>query len=463
MNLDTGRLLVIDDEDLFGRMLASQLETRGYQVSFMKNGADALLAYEQLSPDVVVVDLLMPGLDGVQVLAELRRQDPSATVILLSGEVDVRTTVRALRAGAEDVQTKPVDFDLLSAAIDRGIQRSRMARAHRMATARVVDPYGLLDESPLMRRVLRLVERFARSALPILVVGEPGTGKGAIAELLHQLSPGADKRYVRLPCAAFGPTVPANVPEDERIARDGINVRELIARAAGGTLCLEDVAELSLPAQELFVELLNAAAEERVGARLAAHVVITTHRDLAQDVRSGALRVDLYDMLAMLPLPLPSLRSRGAEVICNLAARALREEHAALGRGPSRLTPKALAWLATLEWPGNVRQLHRVIAESFIGALDREALEPSDLQSALERAGLGKPTHLAANDDRSMEQVERRHIASVLSQTGGHRTEAARILGITRSTLYKKMSEYALEEVGGGGPPVAKAGPSGTP
>jgi len=429
---ETGRLLLVDDDEYPVKILASQLEVLGHQVTAMTDAAAALAAYDALVPEVVIVDLWMHELSGMDVLAEIRRRDPAASVILLSGSVDVPTTVRALRAGAEDVLTKPANLDHLGAAIERGLQRSRLFRTHRAAATQLNDPYGFFDDSPPMRRVTRQLEQLSQVTLPVLIIGEPGTGKRVVAEMLHQLSPRGSGPFVHVASAG-----------------DGAPSKAQCAAAVGGTLFLDSVGGLSERAQELLLALLGPTGGGSNEPAPAVRVVASTARDLAEEMRAGTLRPELYQRLTTLPLAVPSLRSRGDDAIRGLALRALQSLRFSLGRGPLHLSDEAFTLLCSLSWPGNVRQLRDVIEESFFSALADEVLEPRHLRVAIERSGLETPAAAAARGDQSLEHIERQHIARVLAQTGGHRTEAARILGITRTTLYKKMDAYGLTEVGG--------------
>ncbi len=441
---DTGRLLIIDDEERFGRILTSQLETRGHTVTYITNGADALLAYDSVAPDLVICDLTMPVLDGMQVLAEIRRHDAAASVILLSGDIDVRTTVRALRAGAEDVQTKPADLDLLNAAIARGIERSRLMRSHRMASTQVSDPFGFFDESPAMVRLLRSLENLSKSSLPVLIVGEPGTGKGTVAEMLHQLSPRSAQPFIRFTCSGLTEQELKEAFVGTRAGTPGSAARA--ATAAGGTVFLERISDLSPAAQTFLFSVVT--GQGAAGTPAVARIVASTEHDLAESVRARTFRTDLYQRIAVLPLAMPSLRSRGEETLRDLASRTVHAQHLSLGRGPTRITEEAIALLASLDWPGNVRQLRHVVEDACIMAMESEAVEPVHLRDVLERAGISAAADAAGPDDRTLEDVERRHIARILALTGGHRTEAARVLGITRTTLYKKMYEYGLDRIG---------------
>ncbi|MFI5312312.1 MAG: sigma 54-interacting transcriptional regulator [Gemmatimonadales bacterium] len=293
-----------------------------------------------------------------------------------------------------------------------------------------------------MRRVTRLLEHLSQSSTPVLVVGEAGTGKGVVAEMLHQLSPRAGRAFVRVSCDTRDGDDAYSALMGKGNREEGISGRGLLAAAAGGSLFLDNVGGLTPRMQDLLLDVLR-------DATLNVRVIAATARDLAQEMRAGTLRAELYQRLALLPLAVPSLRNRGEEAIRVLAFRMLQGQRLSLGRGPLRMSEEAGALLSSLAWPGNVPQLRSVIEESFIVALDDEVLEPSHLRDALERTGLEPAAGTAGLDEDSLEYVERRHIARILARTGGHRTEAAKLLGITRTTLYKKMREFGLEEVGG--------------
>lgn len=442
MTADAGRLLIVDDEESFGRALARQFEAQGFAVWVKTDGADALLEYETIAPDVVIVDLAMPGLDGLQVLAGIRRQDTAASVIILSGAVDVRTTVRALRAGAEDVQTKPPEFSVLHAAAIRAVQRSRSLRTHRAANTQISDPYGFFDDSPAMRRVVRLVEHHAQSTPPVLIVGEAGTGKQVVAEMLHQLSSRAGRPFVRVPCGRLDERGLEAVLVGSTAKAGG---RSLLEQAAGGTLFFDGVTVMTAACQSLLHDVFAGRTGGAEGMPRDMRLVFSTSRDLSGDVESGALRADLFQRMSVLTIAIPALRSRSEDDFARLAARMMQAQRFALGRGPLRLDEASLELLRQADWPGNVRQLHHVLEEACVAALDCEVLEPMHLRGVLAREGLEDVGVSTDSPDYSLEAMERLHIARVLAASRGRRTTAAKLLGITRSTLYKKLAEYGLD------------------
>ncbi len=443
---DETHVLLIDDDASVGRMLAVRLEDISHRVTVLTDGEVALAKYAELAPDVVIVDLWMPKLNGMQILAELQARDPATSVILLSGNVDVRTTVRALRAGAEDVQTKPVDIDLLRTAIDRGSERSRLIRTNRAANTQLADPYGFFDDSSAMRKLLRMLEQHSQSTAPSLIVGEEGTGKRIIAEMLHQLSPRASRTFVRIARAERGVRELHQPFNGISLERSHLSDPALVAMTKGGTIFVDEVAELSHAEQHQLLALMSVGTGMQKST--AACIIAATERDLGEEARAGRMLFDLYQRLAVLPLHVPSLRARGESAIRNLATRIVAAQRYALGRGPLHISESALTLLISLEWPGNVKQLRSFLEEVFFLALDSDEVTTTHLRVVIERSGMTPPTQDVAPEEQTLESVERRHIAHILLLTGGHRTDAARLLGITRTTLYKKMYEYGLGKIG---------------
>lgn len=427
------------------RSLSLQLRHAGFDVDGVSRVADVTAAIEHFAPEALVLDYVMPDVEELELLTTLRAQDATLAIVMLSGIMDVPLTVRAIRAGASDVLAKPADTELLLTALDRGVAHTRLLRAHRNGGHRPVDPFGFIDDSPAMQRVVRMVEQVATGTMPVLLIGEPGTGKRALAQLVHQHSSRAGQTFALLACE------PGDRERVERLllghsahssgsdsAADDESSAGLLQRSAAGTLVLDEPATLSLAVQDALTVLTASPRQRSGGARL----VVTTRRDLADDVRRGTLRSDLYQSLSAMPIVVPPLRDRGDVAIRQLAERALAALHDDVNEGPRQFTTAALAELYAEPWRGNVRQLHAVIEEAFALALDDIAIDSPHVQAVFSRRGLGD-AH-AGSDDYSLRSHERQLIARVLSMTGGQRTEAARLLGITRTTLYKKIDDYGL-------------------
>jgi two-component system response regulator HydG len=447
-------LLLVDDDKVFLEYLARLLKPRGFRVLATSDPRDAVSLYEEHRPEVVLIDYRMPRTDGLKVLAALRAADPEAVVILLSGAVDVATTVRAMRAGAEDVLTKTVEVDHLVVTLERGIAKASLARRHRMVIAKSSSMMGLLDDSPAMMRAFRLIEVTARSNSPVLITGETGAGKGLAASVLHQLSARAAGPFVRVNCASLSATfLESELFGHERGAFTDAKQekRGLFEVATGGTIFLDEIGELAMDLQAKLLTVLDEGRFRRLGGtrEIAAdvRVVSATNRDLAQLVAAKRFRSDLYYRLAVLPINIPPLRARGRDAIISLAAKLLREHQSEVGRGPTRFSPEALEVLAGFSWPGNVRQLRNVIEQAFPFAIDSGVVDLGHLPPlAADKRGIAESD--TGPSGRSLRDVERRHIARVLSGSGGNRSQAARILGVTRTTLYNKMREYGLEDIG---------------
>ncbi len=439
-----GQVLVIDDDDLLARLLCAQLASRGYEVSRAASAEEGLLAIDRAPPDAVVLDHGLPGISGLAVLSTLHEQGNSLAVIMLSGSIDVPTTVAALRAGAEDVLLKPANLEHLTLAIDRGIARARLVRSHRLQRTQVADPYGVLDDSPLMQRLLRSAEGLSRSLLPLLIIGEAGTGKRVVADLLHHLSPAASGPFVSVACTGHAGDELCDLLLGAGGEGSGAGI---LASAAGGTLFLDDIGVLGERTQALLLQVIDDRPTEgraNGGPHAATpRVIIATRRDLSSDARQGVMRMDLYQRIAVVPIVVPSLRHRGTGAVTALARRLVRTQRAELGEGPLDLAESAAALLASQEWPGNVPQLRAVLDDAFARALDAPQIAVEHVRPALERF-LGAPVAGDEGEDLSLRAVERQHIARVLAQVAGHRTRAAQLLGITRTTLYKKIEEYGL-------------------
>ncbi len=438
-----GRVMLIDDDAATIKALRALLTARGYETAATTDVGEIDAMIEQFAPEAIVLDYAMPQTSGMTVLGDLRGHDPTLTVVMLSGEMDVPLTVRALRAGAEDVLLKPVHGDLLTAAVDRGLAHTRLLRAHRTRESDRHDPFGYFDESPAMSRVLRTVEQVAFGSQPVLLLGEPGTGKRALAQLLHQRSSRVGQPFAMYLCAPHDSlqvehALLGSSREHAPTDIDDVHDAGLLHTTNGGTLVLDEPQTLSAATQAALLHTAVTTARG-VGVRL----VVTTRRDLADDVRRGVLRADLYRQLSVMPIMLPPLRNRGEFAIRELAERFLRMERARMGNGPRAFAASGLQELYAATWPGNVRQLHAVVDEAFAMALDSARIDSTHVRAVLARRGLHDDA--PAPDDHTIKTMERQHIARVLTLTGGQRAEAARLLGITRTTLYKKIDDYQLE------------------
>lgn len=427
----TRRLLLVDDEPALLRALQRQLELRQFTVTACAGAAQALNAIADQQFDCAVLDFSLPGTTGIELMQWLRAIDPTLAVVLLSGTIDVPRTVNAIRSGAEDVQTKPHSIDLLQAALERGLERTYLARSRKLLASQFTDAYGVLDPSPAMQRAMHRIQHAARLELPLLLVGEVGTGKRAIAEMIHELSAQSANGFTAIGMRDRSPEeIGASIQSFLLAGRE-------TARTGLGTLFLDDVDTIDSNAQRM---LLN-AFESKAPFRL----IVSTRKDLLDDVKAGLLLAELHQRIASLPVAIPSLRERGADAISNLSLRILQRLRIENGEGPESFTQSGTDWLTSLHWPANVPQLRDVITESFARAAGEHTLDTHHLAPSLVSRGIQAGTANDDDDRWTLSATERRQILAVVGMTGNNRSQAARLLGITRTTLYKKLREYGIE------------------
>ena len=396
------RIIVADDNDAMRDGMALALTRQGHEVLAVKGGAECLAAYARRPADVVVTDLRMVPVDGLEVVRRLRDRDPDATVVVVSAHGTIATAVDAMRAGAIDFIEKPFPPEVLRARVEKAAEIARERRGARTDRGRAEamdadrtrerDPSGLVGDSEPMRRVLELVRKVAATDATVLVLGESGTGKELVARALHAGSPRAAGPFVTISCAAIPEALlESELFGHERGAFTGA-VRRKLGRfelADGGTLFLDEVGELPPAMQVKLLRVLQERRFERVGGEETVvadvRLVSATNRDLGAMVKAGAFREDLYYRLAVVPLTLPPLRDRPGDVraLCDhflvkLAPRA--------GRRVLTLSPGALALLERHRWPGNVRELENALAQALVFA-DGEVIQPEDLPAGLARAG----------------------------------------------------------------------------
>jgi DNA-binding NtrC family response regulator len=446
-------LLIDDDADLIG-VLGRFFERKGWTVFRASEGEAAVELFEAERPDLVIQDMQLPGLSGLELLEALRRRDPEAAVLVLTGNGDVPLAVQALHLGAENFLVKPVAYDHLDAAVQRAYEKVLLRRRTRFLVERhegSPEP-GALGDSPVMRHLSRQIELVSGTDSTVLLQGETGTGKSWAARLIHSSSPRAGGPFVEVNCggltAAF---LDSELFGHERGAFTDAKAqkRGLFEVANGGTLFLDEIGELAPELQPKLLHVLESRTFRRLGGtreiQVDVRLVAATNRPLEADVQAGKFREDLYYRLSVLPLRLPPLRERSAGDVADLACRQLREIRAKLGRGPERISAEALAVLTRHAWPGNIRELRNVLERVLITAVGAQEIGPEHLPPELHGA-LPRATGAAAGPDPqlSLEEVERRHIARVLEHCRGNRAQAARVLGIARRTLYEKLHRYSL-------------------
>jgi two-component system response regulator HydG len=454
------RILVVDDEPSARSGLEKLLRQEGYAVESAADGASALASFADKPADVVVTDLKMPRMDGMELLAKLREQDEEIPVIVVTAFGDVSSAVGAMRAGAADYLTKPVDFDALMVSIERVLER-RDLRAEadvlrRQLREREGDGLeGLIGASPAMQKVYRVARQVAGARATVLITGESGTGKGEIARAIHTKSPRAKGPFVSLHCASLAESLlESELFGHERGAFTGASASKpgLIESADGGTLFLDEIGEMSLATQAKLLRVLEERSVRRVGSLQPRPVDVrflaASNRDLAAESDRGAFRRDLYFRLNGISIEVPPLRDRLNELE-GLAYSFLAQACEAQGRYPPALTWEALDALRRHSWPGNIRELRNVIERAVV-LCTGEAVTLEHVPLPLKVVPLASrpgpapepPAGTSASGDGAASEKER--IEAALGQCAGNQSRAAKLLGISRATLVARLDRYGF-------------------
>jgi two-component system response regulator HydG len=416
---EPGRVLIVDDDASMAELLSAELTQRGFETRVETRATDALATLADSHAEVVLTDLRMDDMDGVELCERIALEQPDLPVVLLTAHGSVDTAVAALRARAFDFHTKPPDLDALAATLERAVRRRRLTYEGSALGEPVANEgafEGLVGDSPAMRELIRLVQRVAVVDAAVLVRGESGTGKELVARALHERS-GRKGPFVALNCAAIPPTLLESelfghvkgAFTDARADHVG-----LFERARGGTLFLDEIAELELTLQPKLLRALQERAVRPVGGAreigIDVRLVTATNRDLAGEVARHAFREDLYYRLNVVEIEVPPLRSRGRDVLL-LAQHFLARASASMGRAVEGLTPSCAERLMVYPWPGNVRELANVIERAVV-LTGSSRLGVEDLPRPVREAARTHPSLVTASPEElvSLEEVERRYI-----------------------------------------------------
>jgi two-component system response regulator HydG len=438
-------ILVVDDDAAHRTMLATLLGSWGYPVTEADDGGRAVEAVRQQAFDLILMDVRMIEMSGIEALERIKTINPAISVVLMTAYASVETAVEAIRKGAYDYLTKPLDFDKLRLTMQRAMEHLRLQAENRQLKAdlgRDLNRAHIIGHSPAMGALLETVAQVAPTEATVLITGESGTGKELVAAAIHDNSLRRRGPLIKINCAAITETLlESELFGHEKGAFTGADRRKegRIVQAHGGSLFLDEVGEMPLTMQ---VKLLRAIQERevvRVGGQapvaVDVRIIAATNRDLAQMISDGAFRQDLYYRLNVVGLHIPPLRERTADIPL-LAAHFLKH-FAEKNRKPIQgFTPAAMARLIRHAWPGNVRELANAVERAVVlsrGAYLDEAdfLEPT-----------GPPPETTPLPEGPLSALERQAILRTLKATGGNKSEAARRLGITRKTLHQKLKQY---------------------
>ena len=444
------RVLVIDDEENILVSLRGVLEDEGFAVETSREGVDGLAKLKSFRPEVVLLDIWMPGEDGIRVLEKIRKADLGAEVIMMSGHGSVETAVKTIKLGAFDFLEKPIHFDKLQLLLEHAFDLRSLEYENRSLRQALESEVALVGQSPAMERLRSLILLAAPSNGWVLIQGENGTGKELVARALHLGSTRSVGRFVAVNCAA----VPDELIESELFGHErgsftGAFDRKIgkFEQAHGGTLFLDEVGDMGPKMQAKILRALQESSIQRVGGDrpidVDIRVIAATNKDLKRAIRAGEFREDLYYRLNVIPISIPPLRERKEDIFA-LMGHFLGQ----YSKGQSRrVSSRVMKLLCSYLWPGNVRELKNWVERGCILSTSLE-LDSWDLESGLET----DPFELGEVSLRKARTAfERKFIMRVLSENGGNITRTAQKIGVERSHLHKKLKSYGIDVNGGAG------------
>ena len=437
-------LLVVDDDRELRSDMANYFARQGHHVEQADNGEDALDVMERRSFDVMVLDLIMPGMSGLDVLKEMQGRNVECEVVMLTGEATVESAVEAMKLGAREFLTKPISLKELDRLVRKAHETGQLRKENRQLKAALRHqqaPQQIIGQSPQMQDMFRLIARVGPTDKPILIQGESGTGKELVARALHEASPLADKPLVVINCAALPETLlESELFGYEKGAFTGATGMKpgLFEVADGGTLFIDEIGELASSLQAKLLRVLEDGTLRRVGSvkerRVRVRLLAATNRDLQEEVEKKRFREDLFYRINVLTLHLPPLRERAGDL-------ALLIQHFVGNKW--RLDPDVVPTLERYSWPGNVRQLQNAIDRAKILA-DDDRIRVENLPPEIVNSAETRPRSMA--NDVDLDTLTREHVLETFRRHTGNKAQTARALGIGRRTLYRLLEKYHIAE-----------------
>jgi two-component system response regulator HydG len=458
MNGERLRVLIIDDEEFHAEAVAESLQRVGYDCVIATSGSAGAKKIENEDFDVILTDLRMPDTDGLAILRKAKEEAPDAEVVVITGHGDVKTAVEAIKQGAANYLSKPVDMAELRAIVDRAAERLRLARANRDLKRQLDEKFGfegVVGNSPKMHKVIEVLKNIAPALATVLIQGETGTGKELVAKAIHTNSPRKNKPFVAMNCTALN----ENLLDDELFGHESgaftgaDRMRKgRFEYANGGTLFLDEVGDMPLPLQAKLLRVLDNGEVFRIGSnepiRVNVRVLSATNRDLEAAVANGTFRQDLYFRVKVATVRLPPLRER-REDIPLLAAHFIKTFNQQHSKHVTGIAEPVRRAMAVYEWPGNVRELRNTIESMLVqdrdGILGMDDLQEGDALRRLESTdnSVATPSNLVG---RPLREIERYYVQRTLEMADDNREEAARLLGIGERTLYRIIQEWRLQD-----------------
>lgn len=447
------RILIVDDEESHRIMLRAVLQAEGYQIFEAADGAEAIRAVEQETFDLILLDLRLQTMDGIEALSEIRKVSPLVPVIIMTAFASIKTAVEALKAGASDYLTKPLDIDELKVLMEKALELYDLRTENIFLKERLGDRFDfsrLIGQSPKMQGLFNTLSLVAPTDATVLIQGESGTGKELVANAIHHNSLRKNQPFIKVSCAAL----PETLLESELFGHEKGAFTGAISRREGrfqiahrGTIFLDEVGEMSSSTQIKLLRVLQEKEFEPLGSnrtiKVDVRVIAATNKNLEKEVKERHFREDLFYRLNVVPIILPSLRER-REDIPILASHFFSFYREKNRKELKAISGKAMDLLVRYNWPGNVRELENVIERAVIMA-QGEVIAPVDLPPQIQALAKEKDAQdFYFPPGISLAQIERALILKTLEDTGGNRSRAAEILGINRRTLQNKLKEYGF-------------------
>lgn len=447
------RILVVDDEESIRMMLRAVLEEEGYEIIEAADGPEAVKAVEQNRLDLILLDIRMTTMDGIETLTEIRKISPFVPVLMMTAYATVKTAVEALKAGAFEYLAKPLDIEELKILVQKALEYYRLREENLTLKERLGSRFDfsrIIGEGRKMKELFDFLAQVAPSEATVLILGESGTGKELVANAIHHNSPRTQQPFVKVACAAL----PETLLESELFGHEKGAFTGAIARREGrfqaahrGTIFLDEVGEMSPAIQTKLLRVLQEREFEPVGSsrtvKVDVRVIAATNKDLGKEIKEGRFRDDLFYRLNVIPIHLPPVRERKEDIpaLANHFLSLYREKNK---KEIKEISPKALDLLIRHDWPGNIRELENCLERAVIVARG-ELIAPADLPPAIQNLPAGKEdAEIPFPAGISLQEAEKALILKTLEDAGGNRSRAAEILGINRRTLQMKLKEYGM-------------------
>lgn len=450
--MDRQRILIIDDEPSQLELLRILLNSKGYIVRCATTGKDGLSLNSIFQPDAVILDIHLPDISGLTVLEELKKTSPEVNTIMITAFHDMETTVKAMKLGAYEYITKPIDVDELELAVTKALKASQHKGKGMVFLDQLADQNGpIIGKSKSMKEIFKTIGMLSGNRVTVLIEGETGTGKELIAKALHYYSPNRDYPFLAINCSA----IVANLIENELFGHEkgaftgALTTKKGLFELAGeGTIFLDEIGEIPIELQAKLLRFLQEKQFQRVGGEKTlksdARVVAATNRNLLEMVQKGTFREDLYYRLSVSKIYVPPLRKR-KEDIPVIIQYLLKKINQDLNSNVKKVEEKAMLRMKEYHWPGNVRQLENILTRAAINIHD-EAILDEVLVPLLENDAFeAKPRFEVESRAISLHEVEKKHILNILTHTRWNISRTAEILGISRPTLRLKIREYKIE------------------